>query len=113
MIFITSVFFILTVVLCFSLGSVAGLLHGLAGFLGTMCVWGSGAGLKGSLLVGNKQQKLGGLIFAIGVTTIGFFILDYSKLLPKIFSLQFGIFGWMLVSFLIGFFAADTRHAEN
>jgi hypothetical protein len=113
MVIIFTFFFILSIFVSFDLGADAGVIAGLAAFIGTQCAMFSGSGLKGSLLAGTKQQKIGGLVSATVLTTIGYFILSYSKLFPKVFGIQFTTVTWTVFAFAIGFIATQKQHTVN
>jgi len=80
-------------------------------FLASTLGWWAGSGLKGSILVGDKSQKIGGLITATVFLVMAHFIARYTAFSVGIGSIEIGGGIWYITGFIIGFFATTKKDA--
>ena len=107
-----SIIFILVIVMSFTLGKATSVGLGFAALFGQLLVYLSAAGLKGSLVIGDKSQKIGGSVGALVFGAVGFYLMTYSTLSPYLFGISFGLYSWTVILFALGFFfttKADTK----
>lgn len=73
--------------------------------------WWAGTGLKGSLLIGDKSQKIGGFVMAAVFLLIAHF-LSYNFLV-SLFGIEVGGGIWYLIGALVGFFTTNKSDAAS
>jgi hypothetical protein len=101
--------FIVLIFVSYDTGSHLGFLHGLTAFIGSTCAWHSGAGLKFNLLEASTIKLRVEVTSAIVVTTIGYFLLNYSQISTEILGIKFTALGWLVCAFIVGLIAAQKR----
>ena len=84
---------------------------GITGIVGPLLSWWAAAGLKGSLMVGTRSQKLWGLVSAIVFVVIGFGLVFHSGYWVSIFGLGLGGVTWCAIGLVVGYLAAKREHA--
>jgi hypothetical protein len=82
---------------------------GIAGIVGPNLCWFAGSGLKGSLLVGTRSQKVGGLGAAIAFVVVGMGIVYHSGYGIGLFGYEFTGVTWCLVGLVAGFISTTRK----
>lgn len=80
-------------------------------FFASTLGWWAGSGLKGSLLVGDKSQKIGGLISATILLILAHFTASYTAFSVGLGSVEIGGGAWYIIGFVIGFLATTKKDA--
>jgi hypothetical protein len=84
---------------------------GIAGIVGPTLCWWAASGLKGSLMVGTRSQKIGGLVAAIVFAVMGFGLVYHSGYWVTLFGYEFTGVTWCAIGSVIGFIATKREHA--
>jgi hypothetical protein len=85
---------------------------GVAGIVGPIMCWSATSGLKGSLLVGTRPQRLAGSVAALLLAAVGMGIVYHSGFWVGFFGYKFSGVTWCLVGLVVGWIATKRRHAE-
>jgi hypothetical protein len=88
-----------------------GALAGIAGIIGPTLCWFAASGLKGSLLMGDSQQKLGGLGGAVATVAAGAGMVYYTGYLVEIWSLAIDGVIWCVVGFITSWISTTRSQA--
>lgn len=83
---------------------------GVAGIIGPTLCWFAASGLKGSLVVGDLGQKLGGLAAAIVFLVIGVGIVYHSGYWVGLFGYSFSGVTWCAVGLVAGWVSTTRKH---
>src|SRR4030095_8009496 len=86
---------------------------GIAGMIGPTLCWFSGSGLKGSLMVGTRNQKIGGLVAAIAFACVGIGIVYHSGFWIGLFGAELSGPAWCAIGLILGFLATKREHATE
>lgn len=84
-----------------------------AGFIAPLIAWFGGAGLRGSFNVGDRKQKITGLVLGLIFLTISLAWLNYSNYWVIFFDIQISGPLWGFFGFLIGLIFATKKHSKN
>jgi len=88
-----------------------GVLAGIAGIIGPALCWVAASNLKGSRLMGDSQQKLGGLCGAIATVAAGAGMVYYTGYLVELWSLAIDGVIWCVVGFITGWISTTRSQA--
>ena len=76
----------------------------------SLCLY-AGAGLKGSILVGNRNEILAGVFMCILFLAISYYFYMKEGLGVIVFEYQISGYLWCIIGFLIGWLSAKREHA--
>ena len=76
----------------------------------SLCLY-AGAGLKGSLLVGTLNQKIGGISMCIVFIAISYFFYMKEGFGVNIFDYNISGYFWCLIGLVFGWLSAKREHA--
>ena len=76
----------------------------------SLCLYG-GAGLRGSLLVGNAKDGITGIILCLIFLAIAYFFYMDDGLGVNFYDYHINGYVWCLIGFAIGYFSAKKEHA--
>lgn len=82
--------------------------QGFFAFIAPHLAWASGSGVRGSLLVGTRGQKIFGLIAGGVFFTLGVFLMP-----SEAYVLGFDPITWLVIGFFIGFLITTRQDAAN
>lgn len=85
---------------------------GAAGIIGPTMCWFAASGLKGSLMVGTRPQKLAGSAAAFLFVVVGIGIVYHSGFWLGFFEYKFSGVIWCLIGLVAGWISTKRRHAE-
>ncbi|THJ20411.1 MAG: hypothetical protein CAF44_012310 [Nitrospira sp. CG24D] len=85
---------------------------GVAGIVGATMCWFAASGLKGSLMVGTRPQKIAGFAAAVLFIVIGMGVVYHSGFWIGFFGYEFSGVIWCLIGLAAGWIATKRRHAE-
>jgi hypothetical protein len=91
----------------------AGWFVGVSALLAPMLAWWAGSGFRGSLLVGDKTQKIAGLLMAIIFLGVAHWLANESGFIVGLFGISFGGGVWYLIGAVIGFIATNKKDAAS
>ena len=84
---------------------------GIAGIVGPTLCWFAASGLRGSLMVGDTSQKLGGIGATIIALVIGLGIVYHSGYWVGIFGYSLSGVTWCIVGFAVGWISTTRQMA--
>jgi hypothetical protein len=85
---------------------------GIAGLAGpALCFW-SGSGVKGSLLVGTRSQKIGGLVAGAVFLAAGLAMLYFSGYWVRLWSVELDGVTWGVIGAVLAFIFTPRSMAE-
>ena len=84
---------------------------GIAGIAGPILCWFATSCLKGSLLVGDTKDKLGGLAAGLLFALVGIGIVYHSGYWVGIFSYDFTGVMWCIIGLIAGWVSTTKQHA--
>ena len=83
---------------------------GIAGIIGPILCWFAASGLKGSLMVGTRGQKLGGLAAAVVCVGTGVGLVYHSGYWVGLFGYSFTGITWCVVGLVAGWVSTTRKH---
>jgi hypothetical protein len=84
---------------------------GIAGIVGPSLCWFAASGLRGSLMVGDRAQKLGGIAATILFSILGVGIVYHSGYWIGLWGHPFSGVTWCIVGFAVGWFSTTRKMA--
>jgi hypothetical protein len=105
------IYLVLTVVMGIAAIVKGAVYPGVAGLIGPTLCWFAGSGLKGSLLVGTRSQKLGGLGAAVVFLIIGVGLVYHSGYWVSIFGYDLSGVAWSAIGLAAGFLFTGRKQA--
>ena len=84
-----------------------------SGIIAPLIAWFGGSGLRGSFNVGDKKQKLTGLIAGLVFLAVSLFWIDYTGYWMTIWDVSFSGPVWVSIGFLVGLLFSTKKHSEN
>lgn len=106
-----AIYMMMTVVMGISALSKGAIYAGIAGTVGPTLCWYAASGLKGSLMVGDSSQKLGGITGAIILLTVGLGIVYHSGYWIGLWGYSFTGVTWCIVGFAVGWISTTRKMA--
>lgn len=105
------IYMLMTVLMGISAAWKGAIYPGVAGIVGPALCWFAASGLKGSLVVGNIAQKLGGVGAAILFVAAGLGIVYHSGYWVALYGYELSGITWCLVGFAVGWISTTRQHA--
>jgi hypothetical protein len=104
---------IISAVAAFSAWSTSGI--GVAGamFGASMLAWFGGSGLRGSLIAGDKSQKIGGMVFAALFFFAAHWLATSPGFVVGLFGVQVGGGIWWVIGAVLGFLVTTKKDTED
>ena len=85
----------------------------ISGVIAPIIAWFGGSGLRGSFNVGDKKQKMAGLLAGIVFLVISLFWINYTNYFIKVSNTEVSGPVWSFLGFLVGFAFSTKKHSEN
>ncbi len=105
------IYMLLTVLMGISALAKGAIYPGIAGIIGPSLCWYAASGLKGSLMVGDRSQKLGGITGAIILLTVGLGIVYHSGYWIGLWGHPLSGITWCVVGFAVGWISTTRKMA--
>lgn len=110
---VVSVLGILTAAMCYDAASEVGILKAVSGFIAWLLAWGGASGAKGSILVGDRAQKVFGIVAGVVVVFGALWLGSWTGMRGSIGGISFTWAQWCGASAVILFLVTSKADAET